>query len=423
MEGRIYTTGEFAKKAGVSVRTIRYYDKQGMLKPSHVSQSGYRLYTDGDFARLQKILTLKYLGFSLEEIREISMKDTDQDYVRRSLELQLGLVRKKMENLHLVEQSLMEASRMIERANEVDWKTVLHLIHLIAMEKGLADQYRTGANTSVRIRLHRDFGRNQEGWFAWLYRLLEFKEEMRLLELGAGNGELWKENLHCLPKTGEILLSDISAGMLQDAGKELEKAAEHLPKEARNRLCLDFDGGALKGSGGQQHGRLRFSSGVVDCHQIPQPDAWFHRVTANHVLFYLRDLDQALAEVRRVLRPGGRFICSTYGEAHMREISELAAGFDERISLSEVPLSDVFGLENGERILRKQFSQVELRRYRDELVVTQAQPMIDYILSCHGNQREYIRGRYDEFKEYIQKKLEKNHAFRITKDAGAFCCR
>ena len=193
MEGRIYTTGEFAKKAGVSVRTIRYYDKQGMLKPSHVSQSGYRLYTDGDFARLQKILTLKYLGFSLEEIREISMKDTDQDYVRRSLELQLGLVRKKMENLHLVEQSLMEASRMIERANEVDWKTVLHLIHLIAMEKGLADQYRTGANTSVRIRLHRDFGRNQEGWFAWLYRLLEFKEEMRLLELGAGNGELWKD--------------------------------------------------------------------------------------------------------------------------------------------------------------------------------------------------------------------------------------
>lgn len=423
MEGRIYTTGEFAKKAGVSVRTIRYYDKQGMLKPSHISQSGYRLYTDGDFARLQKILTLKYLGFSLEEIREISMKDTDQDYVRRSLELQLGLVRKKMENLHLVEQSLMEASRMIGRANEVDWKMVLHLIHLIAMEKGLADQYRTGANTSVRIRLHRDFGRNQEGWFVWLYRLLEFKEGMRLLELGAGNGELWKENLHCLPKTGEILLSDISAGMLQDAGKALEKAVEDLPGEAKNGLCLDFDGGAYKSGRGKTDGRLRLSSRVFDCHQIPLPDAWFDRVTANHVLFYLRDLDQALAEVRRVLRLGGRFICSTYGEAHMREISELAAGFDERISLSEVPLSDVFGLENGERILRKQFDQVELRRYQDELVVTQAQPMIDYILSCHGNQREYIQGRYDEFKEYIQKKLEKNHAFRITKDAGAFCCR
>ena len=54
MEGVIYTTGEFARKAGVSVRTIRYYDKQGILKPSHVSESGYRLYTDGDFGKLQR---------------------------------------------------------------------------------------------------------------------------------------------------------------------------------------------------------------------------------------------------------------------------------------------------------------------------------------------------------------------------------
>lgn len=396
MKDKIYTTGEFAKKAGVSVRTIRYYDKQGILKPSHTSESGYRLYTDGDFARLQKVLTLKYLGFSLEEIQEISMNDSDQDYVRRSLELQLDLVRKKIENLHSVEQSLREASRMIERTKEVDWKTILHLIHLIDMEKSLAQQYRTGANTSVRIRLHRDYGQNTEGWFHWLYRLLDIQEGMRILELGAGNGELWKENLHHLPETGEILLSDISAGMLQDAREKLEAREE---KEG-----------------------LNIYGKVFDCHQIPLPDASFDRVTANHVLFYLRDLDQALSEVRRVLVPGGRFVCSTYGSRHMREISDLAAGFDERISLSEVPLSEVFGLENGERILRRHFQRVELNRYQDELVVTQAQPIIDYILSCHGNQREYIQGRYEEFKEYIQKKLEKNKKFCITKDAGAFCC-
>ena len=120
MEGVIYTTGEFARKAGVSVRTIRYYDKQGILKPSHVSESGYRLYTDGDFGKLQKILTLKYLGFSLEEIQEISMNDSDQDFVRRSLELQMDLVRKKIESLTAVEASLKEASRMIGRTKEVD---------------------------------------------------------------------------------------------------------------------------------------------------------------------------------------------------------------------------------------------------------------------------------------------------------------
>lgn len=51
-----YTSGEFAKKANVSIRTIRYYDKQGLLKPAGMSEAGYRLYTDSDFAKLQKIL-------------------------------------------------------------------------------------------------------------------------------------------------------------------------------------------------------------------------------------------------------------------------------------------------------------------------------------------------------------------------------
>ncbi len=392
MKGVIYTTGEFARKAGVSVRTIRYYDKQGILKPSHMSESGYRLYTDEDFARLQRILSLKYLGFSLEEIQEISMNDTDQDFIRRSLELQLQLVRKKRESLLVVEESLKEASRMIGRTKEVDWKTILHLIHLIDMEKSLAQQYRTGANTSVRIRLHRDYGVNPEGWFVWLYRQLEFGPGMELLELGAGNGELWKENLERLPQNAQVCLSDSSAGMIQDARALLEGA--------------DFP----------------FTYLVFDCHQIPLEDHRFHRVTANHVLFYLKDLDQALREIQRVMRPEGLFVCSTYGEKHMQEISELARGFDERISLSEVPLSDVFGLENGEEILSRHFAKVELKRYEDRLEVNEPQPIIDYILSCHGNQREYIQGRYPEFKQYIEHKMKKK-PFVITKDAGAFCCR
>ena len=62
--------------ANVTLRTIRYYDKQDILKPSLVSESGARFYTDKDFARLQQILLLKYLGFSLEDIREMLIDDT-----------------------------------------------------------------------------------------------------------------------------------------------------------------------------------------------------------------------------------------------------------------------------------------------------------------------------------------------------------
>ena len=64
-----YSSGEFAKMAKVTLRTIRYYDKQNLLKPSYVNENGARFYTDGDFMKLQQILLFKYLGFSLSEIR------------------------------------------------------------------------------------------------------------------------------------------------------------------------------------------------------------------------------------------------------------------------------------------------------------------------------------------------------------------
>ena len=69
-----YTSGQFAHMAEVSVRTIRYYDQQNILKPSYINESGARFYTDEDFVRLQQILLLKYLGFSLEDIREMTIK-------------------------------------------------------------------------------------------------------------------------------------------------------------------------------------------------------------------------------------------------------------------------------------------------------------------------------------------------------------
>ena len=53
-----YSSGEFAKKSNVSVRTIRYYDQQNILKPSLLTDEGVRFYTDSDFTRLQQILLL-----------------------------------------------------------------------------------------------------------------------------------------------------------------------------------------------------------------------------------------------------------------------------------------------------------------------------------------------------------------------------
>src|SRR6266566_7314823 len=69
LDQHFYQTSQFAQKASVSVRTLRYYDKVGLLSPSLYTEAGYRLYTDEDLLSLQQILALKFLGLSLEEIK------------------------------------------------------------------------------------------------------------------------------------------------------------------------------------------------------------------------------------------------------------------------------------------------------------------------------------------------------------------
>jgi DNA-binding transcriptional MerR regulator len=71
MKDEVFRVGELAKRTGVSVRTLHHYDAIGLLAPSRRSESRHRLYDTEDVVRLQQIKSLRQLGFSLEEIREL----------------------------------------------------------------------------------------------------------------------------------------------------------------------------------------------------------------------------------------------------------------------------------------------------------------------------------------------------------------
>lgn len=386
-----YSSGKFARMANVTLRTIRYYDKQDILKPSFVSESGARFYTDEDFARLQQILLLKYLGFSLDDIREMTIDDADYHFMLNSLNIQLKLVRDRIEQMQLVETAIIDTSDAIQKERTIDWNKMLNLIHLTGMEKSLKNQYQNASNISARIHLHSLYSQNQQGWFPWIYEQLEVCPGIRILELGCGDGTLWVENLKHLPKEADIILSDISEGMLRDARRAI---------------------GAKDG---------RFSYEVFDCQHIPFADGSFDLVIANHVLFYCEDIRRVCGEVRRVLGPDGRFLCSAYGQDHMKEVTLLVQGFDDRIVLSADKLYDRFGKENGAGILEEYFPVCQWKTYEDQLIVPEPEPLISYVLSCHGNQGQYITERYKEFRSYVKRKTDKG--FRITKEAGAFLCR
>lgn len=75
-----FTIGALAEQAGVSVDTLRHYEREGLLAPERRSPAGYRAYGSGSLERLQFILRAKELGFSLQEIRELLHSSTDQDH-------------------------------------------------------------------------------------------------------------------------------------------------------------------------------------------------------------------------------------------------------------------------------------------------------------------------------------------------------
>lgn len=127
-----YSSGEFAKKSNVSVRTIRYYDQQNILKPSLLTDEGVRFYTDSDFTRLQQILLLKYLGFTLDDIRNMTIGDSDFHVLKNSLELQKRMIQDKIAQMQLYVKLLKKQKTLLKREKELTgvicWRLSILLI-------------------------------------------------------------------------------------------------------------------------------------------------------------------------------------------------------------------------------------------------------------------------------------------------------
>lgn len=95
----MFTTGEAAQRCNVSVRTIQYYDKEGLLKPSELSEGGRRLYTEEDLAVLKCICLYKTLGFSLAEIKSMVHGNSNNEYLVQLLEEQQKKLSEQIEEL------------------------------------------------------------------------------------------------------------------------------------------------------------------------------------------------------------------------------------------------------------------------------------------------------------------------------------
>jgi ubiquinone/menaquinone biosynthesis C-methylase UbiE len=249
------------------------------------------------------------------------------------------------------------------------------------------DQYKDASNLDARARLHERFSTNQYGWHPWVFDRLDFPTACDVLELGCGPGYLWAQNNERIPEGWRITLSDLSSGMVQEARWNL-RTSRHL---------------------------WRFE--VSDAQCVPFADESFDGVIANHMLYHVPDRDKALAEIRRVLRRGGRFCATTVGRTHLKELGELVHRFDPRADPERGQAAESFLLENGEEQISTWFPQVAMHRYEDALAITEAEPLVDYVTSTI-TWADYVRDRPAEFSSFVERELALHGAIHITKDSG-----
>jgi len=111
---------------------LRYYDQEGLLSPSEHSEAGYRLYSDDDLIRLQQVLALKFLGFSLDEIRGLLRAGPQR--LPDVLSQQQAMLRAKRAQLDVIIAAIDETAQRLQ-AGDCDWDSLIRVIQVIRMEQ------------------------------------------------------------------------------------------------------------------------------------------------------------------------------------------------------------------------------------------------------------------------------------------------
>lgn len=206
------------------------------------------------------------------------------------------------------------------------------------LSAGLSTQYSTSEKLAARARLHRDFTVAGGGWFEWVAARLDLGEGSKVLDIGCGPGWFWATVAGALPEKIELTLADSSAGMVKEASER----------------CT-----ALR------HWQV---TGVeADAVKLPFADASFDTVVAMHMLYHVPDPAVAIAEMHRVLKPGGRLVVTTNGAGNTRELYALTTAFGAD---GTEPVAAAFGYEQATQLLGAQFGTVEQHEHPASLRIT-----------------------------------------------------
>lgn len=388
-----YTAGELAKKLGVSARTIRFYDEKKLLTPCGYSEAGYRLYDEESAERLQKIIMLKFMDFSLEQISEM-MQEGNFD-VRKSLDEQEELLLEKKEHI----ERIIDAVRKTKNAPDAElWEHMVKIIDITKEREYVIRQYKSDDNLNKRISIH-DYSTSEEDFVLWMFSKLSLGEGMKVLDIGCGTAGFWNKIADKLPEGMEIHLVDYSDGMLASAQKNVAEIQSRYPEKG-----------------------LKFVLERRDAADFSYPVSGFDRIMANHMLYHVNresryDLYQKINEL---LSDTGRFSCSLIGKTHLLELHEMLREYYPEITIPSAGF-DIW-LETAEEELSKFFKVIHAEEQENDLLVPEEESVFEYVSSYSQQAKDIVSKDKEQFLDRVRARMNDEGYLYIHKSTGIVVC-
>ncbi len=376
------TSGEIAKKTGVSQKAIRLYDEKGLLKPTDYSEGNYRLYDKEALAVLEKIIALKQIGFSLEEIHQNLAEDSDVD-ITETLNRQLDiLIGKKYE----IEKAIASINSVLVRESEPDWDNVADIVKMMQIDQD-ADKYHYNALK------HHD---SPEDWYVMIYKNLGLQANTKVLDLGCGYAKLWRNNWNTIPENVQIDGYDLHGSWADDFEKYLAENKGTLAEGTTINLYFE---------------------------DVEEQETWekiarrepYDMVIAHYLTGFLKEPELLLARVADALAPGGMFSVNVSGAS--REHTFWQEIFVKlQLKTDFMRASEDRSRKQLERFLttaEKYFGKVENTIIDNRMRYEDADELFGRLLDRYPENKKYLTDKERVIKEYFVKEIKEQGAIVV----------